>query len=339
MRLIQYHDNDDRLGVARVVDHDQVRPLAFEGGTLALALAALRNGRSLQAEIERCDEEAAADYAALVRDGRLAPPLSHPDPAHCLVSGTGLTHLGSADTRHAMHERAQPATTGEQSAPDESLSDSIKMFQMGVADGRPEAGRVGAQPEWFYKGDGDSVAAPGQPLTSPAFAEDAGEEPEIVGLYVIGDDRRPYRLGFALGNELSDHVVERGNYLWLAHSKLRACSVGPELRFGDLPAHLVGHSRIRRDGALLWQQAFATGEANMSHSIANLEHHHFKYAAFRRPGDVHLHFMGTATLSFADGVATRDGDIFEIGIDAFGRPLHNPLQTLPAEPPSPAQSL
>jgi hypothetical protein len=50
----------------------------------------------------------------------------------------------------------------------------------------------------------------------------------------------------------------------------------------------------------------------MSHSLANLEHHHFKYALFRRPGDVHVHFFGTATLSFSDGVKTEEGDMFEI---------------------------
>ena len=63
----------------------------------------------------------------------------------------------------------------------------------------------------------------------------------------------------------------------------------------------------------------------MSHSIANLEHHHFKYELFRRPGDVHVHFFGTATLSFADGVATREGDVFEVSAAPFAIPLRNPL--------------
>lgn len=63
----------------------------------------------------------------------------------------------------------------------------------------------------------------------------------------------------------------------------------------------------------------------MSHSIANLEHHHFKYDAFRRPGDVHVHYFGTATLSFADGVRTEPGDVFEIQAAHFGRPLRNRL--------------
>lgn len=68
-----------------------------------------------------------------------------------------------------------------------------------------------------------------------------------------------------------------------------------------------------------------SGEANMSHAIANLEHHHFKNALFRRPGMVHVHFFGTGTLSCADGVVTRPGDQFEIEADAFRLGLRNPL--------------
>ncbi|OUC08676.1 hypothetical protein RY27_07575, partial [Litorilinea aerophila] len=58
---------------------------------------------------------------------------------------------------------------------------------------------------------------------------------------------------------------------------------------------------------------------------------HFKYRAFRRPGDVHCHYFGTATLSFAAGVQARPGDVFEIAAPDFGRPLRNPLAAA-AEP-------
>ena len=130
------------------------------------------------------------------------------------------------------------------------LTDSMKMFKMGLEGGKPAAGAEGVQPEWFYKGDGSVLVAPGRPLSSPAFARDGGEEPEVVGVYVVAPDGTPCRLGFALGNEFSDHVTERENYLWLAHSKLRPCSFGPELRLGPLPgdvarqlAHSAGATR------------------------------------------------------------------------------------------------
>jgi hypothetical protein len=159
----------------------------------------------------------------------------------------------------------------------------------------------------------------------PAFAEDGGEEPEIAGVYLIDDAGWPVRIGFVLGNEFSDHVVERQNYLWLAHSKLRQAALGPELLLGDLPASITGTSRILRGGTVLWEKPFLSGEANMSHTVANLEHHHFKNAQFRRPGDLHVHFFGTATLSFSDGIRAEPGDVFEVAADAFTFPCRNPL--------------
>jgi hypothetical protein len=120
-------------------------------------------------------------------------------------------------------------------------------------------------------------------------------------------------------------VLERQNYLYLAHSKLRNCSIGPELFIGDLPTSISGAVRLLRGGDELWADTFLTGEANMSHSIANLEHHHFKYRVFRRPRDVHCHFFGAATLSFSAGVNARPGDVFEISAPPFSRPLINPL--------------
>jgi hypothetical protein len=205
----------------------------------------------------------------------------------------------------------------------------MKMFRMGLEAGRPATGEVGAQPEWFYKGNGYAAVAPGAALEAPGFAEDGGEEPEIAGIYLIGPHGTPHRIGWALGNEFSDHVTERVNYLWLAHSKLRVASYGPEILVGDLPADIRGHSRILRDGKVLWEKPFLSGEANMSHTLANLEHHHFKYSIFRQPGDLHVHYFGTATLSFADGIKTQAGDTFEIEVADFGQPLRNTLTFAP----------
>ncbi len=259
----------------------------------------------------------AVDLAELAANGKLDVPCSHPEPARMYLCGTGLTHLGSASTRNAMHAQTQ-----------EHVSDSMKMFQMGVEGGKPADGEIGAQPEWFYKGPGTEAVAPGEPLLSPGFALDGGEEPEIAGFYLIGADGTPNRIGFTLSNEFSDHVTERINYLFLAHSKLRPASFGPELLVGELPRHIEGRSRIIRGDEVIFDQPFLSGEDNMSHTIANLEHHHFKYAPFRRAGDLHVHMFGTATLSFGAGVKTQDGDVFEISASAFGQPLRNPLKTL-----------
>jgi hypothetical protein len=255
------------------------------------------------------------DYDALIAEKRLLVPLDHPEPSRCLVALTGLTHLGGAQTRDSMHLKLQSA----------DLTDSMKMFKLGVEGGKPSQGAVGAQPEWGYKGDGAWLVAPEQPIELPGYAEDGGEEGEIVGLYVIGDAGEVLRVGFALGNEYSDHVMERRNYLYLAHSKLRQSSFGPELLVGSLPSEVSGTVRVVRNGKDVWRGELLSGEANMCHSIANLEQHHFKYAGFRRPGDVHVYFFGASGLSCTDGVTPQPGDVFEIACPLFGRPLRNPL--------------
>lgn len=277
-----------------------------------LAAEAIRQGRPLTALLPEGGE--AVDLAALAAEGRLDVPVRHPEPARMYLTGTGLTHTGSASARDAMH-----------ASDDGAASDSMKMFRMGIEGGKPDAGRVGVQPEWFYKGPGTEAVAPGAPLASPAFALDGGEEPEIAGFYLIDAAGQPCRIGFSLANEFSDHVTERINYLYLAHSKLRPASFGPELLVGELPRNIEGRSRVLRDGEVIFDAPFLSGEDNMSHTIANLEHHHFKYAPFRRPGDLHVHMFGTATLSFAGGVVPQAGDIFEISAPDFGLPLRNPL--------------
>lgn len=283
-----------------------------------LAMEAADSGRSLKAVIEAHGLGEAVDLETAYAEGRLLSPITHADPAHMHLTGTGLTHLGSAATRDAMHKKA-----GE--AAEETLTDSMKMFRMGLEGGKPKPGETGVQPEWFYKGNGTQAVAPGAALMSPSFAADGGEEPEIAGIYVISSKGVPFRLGFAVANEFSDHVTERVNYLWLAHSKLRQASFGPEIRIGAAPDDIRGFSRILRDGKVLWEKPFVSGEANMSHSLGNLEYHHFKYGLFRQPGEVHVHMFGTATLSFGDGIRTQEGDVFEIGAEGFGLPLRNPL--------------
>jgi len=320
MRLAQIQQTSGARGLV-VTDKDS-RLVNGVTTTYELAMSALKAGRSLAQEIAARGTGDTVDLAALLVAGQVLSPIDHTDPAHVMVAGTGLTHLGSAEGRDKMHKNLSDAAT---------LTDSMKMFKMGLEGGKPPAGQTGVQPEWFYKGDGSTLVAPQSALPSPSFALDGGEEPEIAGIYIIAPDGTPVRLGFALGNEFSDHVTERQNYLFLAHSKLRASAIGPELLIGDLPADIRGASRIWRNGKAIFDKPFISGEANMSHSVENLEHHHFKYALFRRPGDVHVHYFGTATLSFSDNIRTQEGDIFEIEAQAFGLPLRNILKTMAAE--------
>ena len=284
-----------------------------------LALAAAETDSSLADKVKKQGFGEEIDLERAYANGEVLAPINHRNAANLHLTGTGLTHLGSAATRDAMHKNLKDQDK-------ETLTDSMKIFRMGLEGGKPKPGEIGVQPEWFYKGNGATATGPGAPLLSPGFALDGGEEPEVAGIYVISRSGTPFRVGFALSNEFSDHVTERINYLYLAHSKLRPASFGPEIRVGEPPADIRGMSRIKRGGKVIWEKPFLSGEANMSHTFANLEHHHFKYDLFRQPGDVHVHMFGTATLSFADGIKPEDGDVFEIDCPDFGLPLRNPLK-------------
>jgi hypothetical protein len=321
VRLAQILDDNGKRALV-VTARGESRFVKGARTTLQLVASALAEGAPLRKLVADRGVGKPVDLASAYKEKRMLAPIDHPDPAHTFVTGTGLTHLGSAEGRDKMHKTlAEP----------EALTDSMKMFKMGLEAGKPAKGEQGVQPEWFYKGDGSTIVAPGGDLVSPSFALDGGEEPEVVGIYVIDIHGAPVRVGFALGNEFSDHVTERQNYLYLAHSKLRVSSFGPELLIGDLPSDIQGASRIRRGKTVIWEKPFLSGETNMSHTIANLEAHHFKYALFRRPGDVHVHYFGTATLSFSDGLKTEKGDVFEIEAEPFGLPLRNRLWTGKAE--------
>lgn len=322
MRIVQYRDREEGRRVGLVADGRKLHPLKNAASVYELARQAAETGRALEAVVAERAEERGVDYAALLREGRVLAPLDHPEPARLLVTGTGLTHIGSAAARNRMHVIGH----GEADADE---SDSMKIFRMGLEGGKPEPGRIGVQPEWFFKGVGTCVVGPGDPLPLPHFAEAGAEEAEIVGLYLVDADGNPCRIGYALGNEYSDHVTEGKNYLYLAHSKLRACSIGPELLLGELPQEVRGTSKVIRDGEVIWKEEFLSGEKYMSHSIANLEHYHFRYSMFRRPGDLHAYFFGAAVMSYAAGIQTRAGDEYEIEAAAFGEPLRNRMVAEP----------
>jgi hypothetical protein len=287
---------------------------------LALARRALAEGRTLTAVAEGLVSAETLQYDDVYEGGsawRLLAPIDCPGaPQRVLVSGTGLTHLGSARDRQAMHV----APTAQEEA---QMTDSMRMFEWGRQHGRPPEGSVGIAPEWFYKGDGSMMRGPLAALEIPGYAEDGGEEAEIAAIYMIADDGTPWRIGMAAGNEFSDHVFERRNYLNLAGSKLRTCSIGPELVVGAAFSDVAGRVRILRGGDVLWEKAIRTGEENMCHSLANLEHHHFKFAAHRQPGSVHVHFVGADCLSFGESVRLQSGDVTEVQFEKFGRALRN----------------
>lgn len=254
---------------------------------------------------------------------KLLPAFDCPgDPFRCLVAGTGLTHKNSALNRQAMHA----ATEGTKP------TDSIIMYEWGVANGFPDPGEIGVQPEWFYKGNGSVLRAHGETLEVPDFGDDGGEEPEIAGIYMVDRQGTPYRIGFATGNEFSDHVMEKKNYLYLAPSKLRQCAIGPELVIGGDFCDIKGNVRVSDGEQVKWSADIRTGEQNMAHSLENLEYHHFKYPGHRLPLQAHVHFFGADAFSFGSKLLLENNDLMTVHWEGLGRPLQNRLAVSPDTP-------
>ncbi len=330
MRIIQFRgpDGGARVGVVRGDRvHDVTACHPEIDGTHAAFQAARRLGRRLADLLqELMDADGSAvllPYAGLLNEGRVLAPVDERPGTRILVSGTGLTHLGSVRQRDSMHRG--DAEAGPK-------SDSRRMFEWGIEGGKPGPGERGVAAEWFYKGDGRILRGPGQPLDIPAFAPEGGEEPEVAAIYAVDEAGIPCRLGFVQGNEWSDHVTEKRNYLYLAPSKLRVCSIGPELVTDFAFDDVRGRCRVVRDGRVMYDSGeLLTGEKHMCHSLANLEDHHFKFPEHRLPGDVHVHFLGTSTLSYGRREWTyQTGDRIEVAFDGMGVPLCNSVLRLEA---------
>jgi hypothetical protein len=297
-----------------VVKEPELLLLSF-GSVYELAHRAIDSGMPIKKLINDGITGAKLDYNQVyegLSDWKLLPCFDVPEnPSLCLVAGTGLTHKNSALNRQTMHQN------------DDKPTDSMVMYQWGVAGGAPAIGTIGKQPEWFYKGSAVVLKGHGEQLTVPSYGNDGGEEPEVAGIYIISKKGQPYRVGFATGNEFSDHVMEKKNYLYLAPSKLRECSIGPELVITDDFDSFTGRVSVERKGAVLWESDIKSGAYNMAHSLANLEYHHFKYEAHRLPMQAHVHYFGADAFSFGNKISLEQGDVMAVQWNELGRTLKN----------------
>ncbi len=318
MRIVQLKNNKNKNFVA-LVEEPNLRLITTYETVYDLANFALESNKKITEIIAQNLSNVVLDYDEIYNqnsDYKLIAPITHPvDPRFLMVAGTGLTHKASAENRNKMHEAL--AT--------DKATDSMKMYQIGVEGGKPLAGAIGAQAEWFYKGNGTVLKGINEPLYVPNYGNDGGEEPEIAGIYINDKNGVPHRIGFAIGNEFSDHEMEKKNYLYLAPSKIRNCSIGPELVLDCDFKNIVGKVEIWRNNSIFWEKEVATGEENMCHSLQNLEYHHFKYENHRVPGDINVHFFGTVGFSFGVGIRLENNDEMIINWQNMGRSLKNKL--------------
>ena len=123
----------------------------------------------------------------------------------------------------------------------------MKMFKAGVEGGKPTSSKPGMQPEWFYKGTGRNVVACGNPLRSPDFAEDHGEEPEVVGLYLIDDNGRPHRSG---SRSATNSPITSPSAATIYCSPIRSCASAASARCST-PALFPPISKARAASAAM----------------------------------------------------------------------------------------
>jgi len=100
-----------------------------------LVLRCLRHGSGLTEQALVLAIGEVLDYDALYAgrsEWRLLAPIDVPEASsRVTLSGTGLTHLGSAQSRDKMHASNAAARDSE--------TDSIRMFRLGIAGGKPAA--------------------------------------------------------------------------------------------------------------------------------------------------------------------------------------------------------
>ena len=288
MHLSQITDAD---GARRVVFRDDTTARVVTGATTTYDLAreAIAARTTLADAVRSRGLGAEVDLAAALAEGRVHAPINHPDPAHLHLTGTGLTHLGSAATRDAMHagHRAGKADRFDEDVPH-----------------GPRGRQAGARARSACSRNGSTRAtarSPWRPARRSLAGLRQGRRRGAGDRRHLRDRRRRHAVPRSASRSPTSSPTTSPsgvNYLFLAHSKLRERVV----RAGDpgsapLPDDVAAPRASCATARLLWEKPFLSGEANMSHTIANLEHHHFKYGLFRQPGDVHVHMFGTATLS------------------------------------------
>src|SRR5690606_7175542 len=111
IRLVQYVAADGARAVAALDDNGGARRLHDVSTTCELARLALRERKTLERVAVARRSSEPVDVIAALAEGRVLPPIDHPDSAHLHLTGTGLTHLGSAESRDKMHKAAAAGAT------------------------------------------------------------------------------------------------------------------------------------------------------------------------------------------------------------------------------------
>ena len=295
MRLVQLAGPDGRR--VALVEEPRLRLLEGCRSVYDLASECLKEGVSLPRGHRTArgptNSSTTTPFMRAQSDWRICPSADVPsEPARCLVSGTGLTHKASAKNRDAMHAAAQAVT------------DSTRMYQSGVEGGKPAPGRSGSRARVVLQGMRHGAAGAQRAADCSGIrggrrrgAGSSGRVPDRCARARRGGSDSRWAMSFPITCWSARTIC-----IW----RPRNCAPAPSVRNSWWMAISIWcPERYRSNAAsrILWSREIRTGESAMCHSLANIEHHHFKFEFHRRPGDLHIHFFGADAFSFGDGVA------------------------------------
>ena len=204
------------------------------------------------------------------------------------------------------------------------LTDSMRCTSPASKAADPAAGRVGVQPEWFYKGTGADPAGPRRAARATRVRRRRRRGAGGRRRYVIDDAGRPCALASPPATSSPTTSWKRKNYLYLADSKLRECrdragarrrrAVSQPDRRGDHPPRRrrPWTARDPSPARNTWPTRWPTSSTTTSST---------------RPTACRARRTSTSSAPPRSASAPRvqftDGDVMEVAWEGLGRPLRN----------------
>ena len=250
------------------------------------------------------------------REDRLASACSH--------RRTGRTRarprLRNRPDAPGQRERtAGHARSGRSRRRQKPVTDSMRMFRVGPCGGRPDRRRNRHCAGMVLQGRRRRAAAlPLRRSLFPRTQKTAAKKRRSPAIYLI-DSQTARRTASACARAMSSPTTNSSGAT-ISILQAQSFALQHRARTGRWPrlsAPSTGEVSIERDGSRSGEERSRPAKKTCAHSLANLEHHHFKFAGHRQPGNVHVHFFGAHSLSFGEGIELKDGDWMQVRFEGY----------------------
>lgn len=166
--------------------------------------------------------------------------------------------------------------------------------------------------DWFYKGNGYTLVADGEPISLSSDGYGGGIEIEYALVFMISSRGLPEVVGYVLANDFSD-VEMRHRHPNLANlSKLAQTGIGRQLAVAkDIPANLMVKCDILRgNGGEKWASQGESGQGAVRYSTQYLTNLIFSNSAINLvPFTVYYVLLGAVISSNKAGIELSHGDV------------------------------